>query len=122
ESRPVNNTQASIVRFVGCRLGASGTWTELLVPSKLNAEPMKPAPLAVAVPVNVPLLVPAMSLAFPSAGHQLTTPAGIGKHPAPAARKLVTSPRESHSATSQGRPGRKESPSRLPRNNIMISG
>ena len=47
-----------------------------MVPSRVKAEPMKPAALAVAPPWRVPLLVPKIVLAFPSPGHQAIRPEG----------------------------------------------
>src|SRR5437016_723911 len=59
------------------RLGASGTFTNAATPSKLNACPTMP--LANVAPFwSVPLLPSAISLALPSPGHQLTSPAGGG--------------------------------------------
>src|SRR5437870_2229788 len=59
------------------RLGASGTFTNAATPSKLNACPTMP--LANVAPFwSVPLLPSCMSLALPSPGHQLTSPAGGG--------------------------------------------
>src|SRR5947199_271141 len=59
------------------KLGASGTFTNAATPSKLNACPTMP--LANVAPFwSVPLLPSCISLALPSPGHQLTSPAGGG--------------------------------------------
>src|ERR1700683_2801351 len=53
------------------------TNTKLFTPFRLNAMPT--SPLVKPVPFsNIPLLLPMMSLALPSAGHQLTKPVGSG--------------------------------------------
>src|ERR1039458_5000838 len=89
--------QASIVScVVRRRLLESGTITVPLVPSKLNACPASPLAND-APPDRVPLLVPAMSLALPSPGHQPTSPAGGvaqggGGTTASTAFELVTTP------------------------------
>src|ERR1051326_1010131 len=49
--------------------------TELLVPFRLKACPTLPA-AKVVPPTRTPLFVPAMSFAFPSAGHHSTNPEG----------------------------------------------
>src|SRR5437588_11919712 len=102
ESKPVKRTQASIVRFVGFCEGASGICTQLFVPSKLNAGPTIPGAAAVAVPTNIPWLVPTSVLAFPSPAHQPTRPSGAGEHEA-AARSCLAVPRHKQSAISPSR-------------------
>src|SRR5215475_4399262 len=54
-------------------------FTELPAPSKLNACPTFPD-VNVAPPAKVPSLPSVMSLAVPSAGHQLTSPDGGSTH------------------------------------------
>src|ERR1017187_4155137 len=56
-----------------------GTDTYPLLPLKLNACPTSPF-VNVTPPTKVPLLVPCMSLALPSPGHQATMPVGGGMH------------------------------------------
>src|SRR5580765_6797951 len=67
-----------MVRFASENAEELGIWTELFVPSKAKAEPTTPVALAFAVDCRIPLLLPIMSFALPSAGHQPTTPEGTG--------------------------------------------
>src|ERR1035438_7705324 len=58
------------------------------MPLKLKACPTSPL-VKVTPPAKVPLLVPMMSLALPSPGHQLTMPAGGGTQSADHARNAA---------------------------------
>src|SRR4051794_31313609 len=64
---------ARVMSPVTFRLGAEGTLTNWPDPLRLNAWPTWPG-AKVAPPTSVPLLVPALSLALPSAPHRLTRP------------------------------------------------
>src|ERR1700739_3003431 len=59
------------------RLGLAGTRTSSFVVVYRNASPTSPGPKLME-PCKMPLLVPMMSLALPSPGHQLTIPEGAG--------------------------------------------
>src|SRR6266850_7408902 len=73
-------THASIVRAVRkSRLGDIGAVTTPSTPSNWNACPTLPATNVVPIPA-VPLFPARISVAFPSAGHQLTSPPGSGVH------------------------------------------
>src|SRR5581483_4618186 len=83
----------------GAQRRGIGICTNAFVPSKLKACPTRPAALAVAPPCKVPLFVLPMSWAFPSPGHQLTSPEGGGTHAGAGltvreATALVTDPLE----------------------------
>src|SRR6266404_6253525 len=96
ESNALNRTQASTVRVDYLRLGESSSLTEPFVPSNPKADPTKPTALALAPPCRTPLLVPPMSCAVPSPGHQPASPAGADTQAAGVtnspARLLVTEP------------------------------
>src|ERR1035437_6588073 len=62
--------------------------TILLTPLKLNAWPTSPAANATP-PSKTPLLVPVMSCALPSPGHQATKPDGEGTQSAANARNVT---------------------------------
>src|ERR1043166_8111144 len=87
ESSQAKRTQASMVRLVGWKTGASAIWTEPLSPSKPRAGPISPEAVAVAPPWSTPVVVPTRLLTLPSPGHQPTRPAGAGVQPAAEARK-----------------------------------
>ena len=65
----MKRTQASIVRLAGRRAGDRES-AHTIGAIETESRPTKPAAVAVAPPFSVPLFVPAMSLAFPSPGHQ----------------------------------------------------
>src|SRR5579862_1955282 len=74
-----NLNQPSTVRLAGRSEGASGITMYWLTPFNTNAWPTSPDPNDAPL-INVPLLPPIMSSAFPSAGHQPIRSAGGGAH------------------------------------------